>query len=311
MALRVSTVSADVFLQDLGTTVVHPTSYRDLSLEFTAVELRDSVTLTTAIQNGTLIVDDGTFSIAATDYDSDEVLLQQLNIRGDTKYISNDELRSIGDIAIQPGVFPLPINSTAQSTRNVYCVGGKWITWNLEVEDIIVITGNAAAGTYTVESVTDQQNFIVKESILNSTGGSLTVYNQKATTRIGVDDTPYSHVTGTNLDEILISIDDLIGTTASGINSIEHRSLDQLVHLIAETSYEEVTYSGIHPISDIIWTDVGKTVKIREEQYIWSGNHINTLTAIQYNVSGVEVERIVETYTYAGSKVTSIARSLT
>jgi len=304
MALRVSTVSTDVFIRDLGITVVHPTTSRDLSLEFTAIELKASTGLTEAIQSGVLVADDGVYTIHSTDYDPDETLIQQLGYRVDNLYVSEAELFSKGDVYVKADTFPLALNSTAQATRNIYCPYGRWVTWSVSPEDKVVITGNAAAGIYTVESVSDQQNLIVKEAVVDSTGGTIAIYHPNAATRIGVDDATFDHVAGNTLHECLASIDDLTSPYA-------HRDLDQLVHNIAETSYEEVTYTGVNPTSLIVWTNSGKTIKIREEQYTWNGNKVNTLTMIQYNAAGAEVERVVETYTYTGSKVTSIARSLT
>lgn len=311
MALRVSTVSEDVFINDLGIYISHPTVARDLTLEFDPLQLRKSVQLTSAIQDGYLTVDDGTYTIHATDYDPDTALIQELGYNIDALYISEAELASCGDVYQHASVYPISLNSTASVTRNIYVPAARWYTWQVAPGDKVVITGNVAAGTYTVHSIADQQNFIVEEAIVDSTGGSLSVFHPDAATRIGVDDTDFDHVEGNNLHDILFSIDSQLGDTASGISVSTHRDLDQLVHLISEDSYEEVTYSGIHPVSDITWTDDGKTTKIREEIYMWSGNHVSTLTTIQYDASGTEVERTVETYGYTGSKITSIDRSFT
>jgi len=312
MSLRVSTTGSDVVLNDLGITVTHPTNNRDLSLEFTSVELRDSAELTAAIQSGDLEVDDGTFGIASDDYDPDELILQELGILGDTKYISNDELAAVGDTYIVSGIFPVNLSSTANSTRNVYAAAGRWKTWELEIGDLVLIEGNTAAGNYTVETVSDQQNFIVAETIPDSTGGTVKIYHPKATTRIGVDDSTMEHVEGDNLQEVLESIDDQLGgDITSGITPVTHRTLDQLVHNIAEDSWEEVTYSGIRPTSIIVWTDSGKTLKIREEEYVWNANKIDTITITQYDSDGLEEERIVETYTYSGMRVIEIDREYT
>lgn len=214
MTLRVSTTGSDVVLNDLGITVVHPTTDRDLSEEFTAVELRDSEQLTTAIQNGNLDVDDGTSFIHADDYDPDQVLIQELDIRIDSSYISNDELESDGTIPIYPGVFPLALNSTSNASKNVYTNGARWITWQVEPGDIIVISGGSAAeGYYTVDSISDQQNLIVVEPIVDSTGGTITIYNPPAATRIGVDDTNFTYVSGSTLYESLASIDQQLNVT--------------------------------------------------------------------------------------------------
>lgn len=313
MTLRVSTTGSDVMIHDLGIRITHPTNNRNLSLEFTAMELKKSTDLTTAIQSGDLDVDDGEFSIAGEDYDPDEALLQDLGLRGDTKYISNDELAAIGDSYIVADVFPLALSSTANSTRNVYAAGGKWKTWELEAGDLVLIEGCSASGDYTVESISDQQNFIVEETIPDSTGGTIKIYHPMATTRIGIDDSGFILIDGSNLQEALEDIDyHLQASASSGVSEITHRDLNQLVHGIAEDSYEEIIYgSGIHVSNIIVWTDDSKTTKVREEQYSRTGNLIDTLIMIQYDEDGLEVERITETYTYSGIRIISIDRELT
>lgn len=89
-----------------------------------------------------------------------------------------------------------------------------------------------------------------------------------------------------------------------------HRALDQLVHNIAEDSFEEYTYSGAFVTNITIWNDSTKTIKIREEQFTYSAAQVTQLITIQYDASGVETERITENYTYSGSMVTSITRIL-
>jgi hypothetical protein len=237
VALRVSTVNADVVLSDLGTTIVHPTINRVLTEEFSALDLKSSLQLTAAIHNGQLLVDDGTFSIASDDYDPDAVLIQQLGYKQDVLYVSEDELRSKGDIAIYSGVFPLSINSTAQASRNVYVPTARWITWELAPGDRVVLTG-VAAGSYTVASVTDQQNFIVVEPIVNSTYGDITAYHPAASTRIGVSTDSMSYITGDTLQEALISVDSQLG--ASGGIDLNRLVLDTEGKIVYSADYDIV-----------------------------------------------------------------------
>lgn len=218
MSLRVSTTGSDVVLVDLGITVTHPTTNRDLSLEFTSIELRDSDDLTQAIQNGNLTVDDGTFGIHQDDYDPDQLLIEELAFWQDLNVISHDELASKNDIEIVSGYFPLSLSSTAQSTRNVYAIGGRWKTWWLHDDDIVEITGCPAAGLYTVESVTDQQNFIVKEAIVDSTGGQVTIYHPGGATKVGIDDSTLNNLSGDTVQEVLEDIDSRF--SASGFEDV-------------------------------------------------------------------------------------------
>lgn len=97
-----------------------------------------------------------------------------------------------------------------------------------------------------------------------------------------------------------------------GLSPGTHRPLDQLVHEIAETSYEEVTYSGNQVTDIIIWTTSGKTQKIRETNLTYTGNKVNTVTTKQYDGAGVLIagETLTETFTYTGGNVTSIDKVL-
>ena len=54
-----------------------------------------------------------------------------------------------------------------------------------------------------------------------------------------------------------------------------------------------------------VWTSAGKTKKIREEQYTYSGNLVSEEVVIQYDSDGNEYERVTVTYAYTGTLVTS------
>lgn len=95
-----------------------------------------------------------------------------------------------------------------------------------------------------------------------------------------------------------------------GITEPQHSGLDSLVHLIAENSFEEVTYTGARVDAISIWTDSGKTVKIREELFTYVGNKVTVIVRNQYDGAGVLESTITETLTYTGSKLISIDRVL-
>lgn len=85
-----------------------------------------------------------------------------------------------------------------------------------------------------------------------------------------------------------------------------HPALDQLVHSIAETSYEKLTYSGSKVTNRTYWTDSGMTVKIREYAYTYSGQKIATETITQYDGAGSAVLTLTGTYTYSGAAIDNI-----
>jgi len=92
-----------------------------------------------------------------------------------------------------------------------------------------------------------------------------------------------------------------------------HQGLDQLVHNVAEDSFAEYTYSGSKVTDYIIWTDSGKTIKIREHNFTYTGSKVNTETRKQYNAAGVVItnQTMTGTYVYSGSKVTDITWVIT
>lgn len=94
---------------------------------------------------------------------------------------------------------------------------------------------------------------------------------------------------------------------SGGLTPTTHAALDQLVHELSEGYYEEYTYSGRRVTNITVWTDATKTTKIREEQYTYSGNRVTQEVRIQYDGSGVEVERLTIDYAYSGIRVTSAA----
>jgi len=96
-----------------------------------------------------------------------------------------------------------------------------------------------------------------------------------------------------------------------GISEAQHHALDYLGHEIDEDAYEEFTFTGNNITNVTIWTDSGKTTKIREFQYVYSVGKISTETVIQYDGAGSEKERLVLTYSFTGNKIDNIDYAFT
>jgi len=96
-----------------------------------------------------------------------------------------------------------------------------------------------------------------------------------------------------------------------GISESQHEDLDTLAHDIVEDSYEELTYSGSRVTNSTVWTDSGKTTKIRETQISYSGNKITQTIDIQYDAAGVEAYRLTSVLTYSGNKIQDITTTRT
>ena len=102
-------------------------------------------------------------------------------------------------------------------------------------------------------------------------------------------------------------------TFAGGYNSTTHRNEDQLVHLLAEDSFTEYTYSGNKITKIEVFTDSGKTVLIRDETYTYTGNLVTKIETQHYDGAGSAIvgEKYTEDFTYAGGKVDDITGTLT
>jgi hypothetical protein len=99
-------------------------------------------------------------------------------------------------------------------------------------------------------------------------------------------------------------------SAGGGIDATTHRALDQLVHAIAETSFEEYIYTGNRVDAIIIWTNSGKTQKVREENFTYTGSKVTSVVTKQYDGAGALVtgETMTETYSYSGNKVADVDR---
>jgi hypothetical protein len=95
-----------------------------------------------------------------------------------------------------------------------------------------------------------------------------------------------------------------------GLTPGSHRPLDQLVHAIAEDSFEEVNRTGSKIDSIIVWTTVGKTQKIREEIFTYTGSQITTIVSKQYDAAGALIagETMTETLSYTGANLDDTTR---
>ena len=72
--------------------------------------------------------------------------------------------------------------------------------------DIAIISGNAAAGTYTVDTVPTLSTFTVVEAIVDAGAGSVEFRHPAASSRVGVDPTPLSFTSATNLQQVLVDL---------------------------------------------------------------------------------------------------------
>lgn len=132
---------------------------------------------------------------------------------------------------------------------------------------------------------------------------------------IGLDPVLVGEIT---LNAGAIKARDSIGTfnirsAGGGISEAQHRVVDQLVHEIAEASFDQIVYTGNRVDAVITWTNSGMTVKIREELYTYTGNKVTQIVTKQYNGAGTLItgETMTEVIAYTGNQVTDITRTMT
>lgn len=92
----------------------------------------------------------------------------------------------------------------------------------------------------------------------------------------------------------------------SGMSPTDHESLNSLVHELAKDNYEEVTRSEGSVTQIVVWTDSGKTTKIRETSVTRDSGQISQIVNIQYNAAGVEIQKLTGVVTRATGQVSHI-----
>jgi hypothetical protein len=85
-----------------------------------------------------------------------------------------------------------------------------------------------------------------------------------------------------------------------------HRTLPELTHELDCDYYEEYAYSSGRVSSTVIWTDSGKTQKIREYTYSYTSGKMSQSVEKQYDGSGTLVETLTKTYAWSGALIQSV-----
>ena len=109
-----------------------------------------------------------------------------------------------------------------------------------------------------------------------------------------------------NAPDIAVSNWEEVEVNVTGLTEAGHRSLDQLVHNISETSYYEITRTGNQVTNETWWATSSKLKKIREVDYTYTGNLLSQSSTKQYDSSGSLLSTYTETYTRTGNVITSI-----
>lgn len=91
------------------------------------------------------------------------------------------------------------------------------------------------------------------------------------------------------------------------VNLTDHENYDTLTHLIAETNFTEITRTSGRVSNITVWTDNGKTTKIREVQITRSSGQVSQVVKIQYDGAGVAItgQTITTTVNRSSGKIVS------
>lgn len=235
----------------------------------------------------------------------------------DLDIVDSRELLSDGTDAYQSGV---GVVSVTASTKTVVVSGG--IVYNddpVEPGDLVTIAGNAAAGDYTVDTVTDDTTFTVVEATTDATSGTVTFYHPPGATKVGIDPTNLN-LTDDNVQDALESI---VGTGSSGGGA--HRTLRHLIHFISEGpaegfasgAYKEKLPSGsVFPTSVIWWESSSKLKKIVEKTITRSGGGATKVfpTPVVWKIYDTDGSTVLATITdditYSGVLDSTVTRTV-
>ena len=202
-----------------------------------------------------------------------------------------------------PGTQGFLYNRTAAEG---YASAPSYLVLDLSAGDKLKVQAQRTGGAASLALLADGSSILIQKIVPGIAAGS------DELVKVSANDTSAAYLlsklaagTGITITE---QNDGGVETAEIAADAGSHRDLDQLVHEIAEDYYEEFTYAGNKITNITHWTDAGKTVKIREQIFTYTGNKVNTAVTKQYDAAGVVLtgETMTETYAYSGNNVSSI-----
>ncbi len=227
----------------------------------------------------------------------------------DVDIVDQIELASIGATVYKI----VPLTSTTAGTKTIVVTQDTLNDSNLaydtpvEAGDIISITGNAAAGIYTVDVVVDSSDLTVEEDILDSTDGYAAFIYPTGSSRVGYPPTGTGMMPAVTIDDVRDALDYLDGYA---LDDAVHEGLNTLVHNIARTSFDEVVYGAGNRIDSVTtYTSAAKTQKIQQSDLSYSGTKISEVVTQQFDNTGLFLYSVTEAPVYSGNQITSVTRT--
>ena len=103
---------------------------------------------------------------------------------------------------------------------------------------------------------------------------------------------------------------DVPGTSVGGgINAVTHKSLDQLVHNIAEDSFMQLNRTDGKIATIIIWNSSDLVIKIRDFIVTRTNGKISQIITNQYDSFGVITETLTQDINRTNNRVVSITNT--
>lgn len=96
------------------------------------------------------------------------------------------------------------------------------------------------------------------------------------------------------------------GPQGDGITAEEHEDLDTLTHGLAETTWEELVYTGSDLTEIIVWTSPAKLLRVRDTTFTYAGGNLTTVVTRQYDDLGALTKTLTKVFTYSGKDLVDI-----